>query len=176
MPCQPSRARAQTYSTIQDCMRPLVAIILKLEPIDDARRHQYGGGKPRKEIDQPSLAGAVPHGIAPRRGRQQGACSSTLCGRIGFKPGWASTLDKRGWSSSGPTEVWLHGHDLGGKAREITRAKKLYGLARYHSRIGSVASMRGMKCRHLSRRRLASWDLGKVRFTPAPVFSRLRSS
>ena len=46
----------------------------------------------------------------------------------------ASTLDERGWSSSGPTEVWLHGHDLGGKAREITRAKKLYGLARYHSR------------------------------------------
>jgi hypothetical protein len=25
-------------------------------------------------------------GIAPRRERQQGACSSTLCGRIGFKP------------------------------------------------------------------------------------------
>jgi hypothetical protein len=40
----------------------------------------------------------------------------------------ASTLDERSWSSSGPTEVWLHGHDLGGKAREITRAKKLYGF------------------------------------------------
>src|SRR4051812_7961263 len=25
----------------------------------------------------------------------------------------ASTLDERGWSSSGPTEVWLHGYDLG---------------------------------------------------------------
>ena len=128
-------------------MRPLVAIVLKLEAIDDARRHQYGGGKPRKEIVQPSLARAVPHGIAPRRGRQQGACSSTLCGRIGFKPAsWPPRLTNAGgWSSSGPTEVWLHGHDLGGKAREITRAKKLYVLARYHSRTESVARMRGMK-------------------------------
>ena len=41
-------------------------------------------------------------------------------------------LDER--SSSGPTEEWLHRHDLAGEAREITRAKKLYGLARYHSR------------------------------------------
>ena len=74
-------------------MRPLVAIVLKLEAIEYARRHQYGGGKPRKEIVQPTLAGAVPHGVAPRRGRQQGACSSTLSGRIGFKPGsWPPRL------------------------------------------------------------------------------------
>jgi hypothetical protein len=54
-------------------VRPLVAMILKLEAIDDAGRHQYGGGKPRNEIVQPSLAGVVTHGIAPRRGRQQRA-------------------------------------------------------------------------------------------------------
>ena len=94
---------------------PLVAIVLKLETIDDARRHQYGGGKPRKEIVQPSLAGAMPHGISPRRGRQQGACSSTLRTHRFQARELASTLDERGWSSSGPTEVWLHGHDLGGK-------------------------------------------------------------
>src|SRR3954471_12245869 len=68
-----------------------------------------------------------------RGGRQQGACSSTLCGRIGFKQRVGLHAGRTrsvggGWSSSGPTEVWLHGHDLGGKAREITRAKKLYGF------------------------------------------------
>jgi hypothetical protein len=124
-------------------------MFLKLEAIDDGRRHQYGGGKPRNEIVQPSLAGAVPHKITPR-GRQQGTCSSTLCGRPGFKP--ARGLHARrtrslggGWSSGGPTRVWLHGHDLSGKAQEITRARKLYGLARYYSRIESVARMHGMK-------------------------------
>ena len=91
-------------------VRPLMAIVLKLEAVDDARRHQYGGGKPRKEIIQPSLAGAVPHGVAPRRGRQQGACLSTLCGRIGFKPGsWPPRLT----NAVGHPAVWLHGYDLG---------------------------------------------------------------
>ena len=115
-------------------MRPLMAIVLKLEAVDDARRHQYGGGKPRKEIIQPSslvrcLTGLLRGGAATR-----GLFINTLRQHRFQARELASTLDERSWSSSGPTEVWLHGHDLGGKAREITRAKKLYDLARYHSR------------------------------------------
>ena len=158
-------------------VRPLVAIVLKLEAIDDAppspiRRRQT---KKRNCPAESRWCGAS-RGCSEAGAATRGLFINTVRTHRFQARELASTLDERGWPSSGPTEVWLHGHDLGGKAREITRAKKLYGLARYHSRIGSVASMRGMKCRHLSRRRLASWDLGKVGFTPAPVFSRLRSS
>ena len=103
-----------------------MAMILKLEAIDDARRHQYGGGKPRNEIVQPRLAGAVTHGIAPRRGNK-GLFINTLRPNRFQARELASTLDEGGLggrlSSSGQTEMWLHGHDLWGKPQEITRAK-----------------------------------------------------
>ena len=54
-----------------------------------------------------------------RGGRQQGLLINALWSHRFQARELASTLDERGWSSSGPTEVWLHGHDLGGKAREI---------------------------------------------------------
>ena len=101
-------------------MRPLVAIVLKLEAIEDARRHQYGGGKPRKEIVQPnSRRCGASRGCSEAGAATRGLFINTLRTHRFQARKLASTLDEPGWSSSGPTEVWLHGHDLGGKAREI---------------------------------------------------------
>jgi hypothetical protein len=76
-------------------------MILKLEDVNYARRHQYGGGKPRNEIVQPSLAGAVPHGIAPRGAATGTAHQRSVVASVS-SPRVTSTLDERDlWEAVG---------------------------------------------------------------------------
>ena len=82
----------------------------------------------QEKIVQPSLAGAVPHGVAPEVGAATSRLLINTLPAASFQAReLASTLDERGWSSSGPPRCGCmdttSGEKLGNHPSE-----KLYGF------------------------------------------------